>query len=355
MKQVRTASVGLGWVTTNRHLPTMMADPRYQVVGVIDRRAERVDETVRRHPRLKGAVSPGLGNVPWIDEVDAIVIGTNPFTHFALVKEALALGKHVITEKPFAMNVAEGEEMVTLARAQGLILGVVHNFQFASSSLRLLADLEAGRLGTLHSVVATQLSNPRRRLPTWCEDLPLGLFYDESPHLLYLLSRFSPSEPRMLRCDVFPSTMGKETPASVIAQYVAKRPDGVEIPVTMHLQFETPVSEWHLTLNGEEMLGDIDVFRDIYIRLPNDGLHTTRTVFRTTTAATFQHWGQHFTSGVKHLRGNLRYGNDEVFGRFADAVITGKPPLGISGEDALRVLKMQHQIVAAAAPESVIR
>jgi scyllo-inositol 2-dehydrogenase (NADP+) len=98
---------------------------------------------------------------------------------------------------------------------------------------------------------------------------------------------------------------------------------------------------------GDRALGDVDVFRDIYVRLPNDGEHGTLAVLRTSMAATWALWSQHATRGPLHLAGRLLYGNDEVFARFHAAVTRGGPLERITGEDALAVLRMQHQIVAS--------
>ncbi|MGK7907235.1 MAG: Gfo/Idh/MocA family protein [Synechococcus sp.] len=342
---LRVASVGLGWVTTNRHLVTMDDDPNFTVVGVVDRRPGRAEEVAQERGYAKFHEGDCLEDVPWLDEVDAITIGTCPHTHYTLIKSALKLGKHVLTEKPFAMSVEEGTELVSLAREQGLILSIVHNFQFASSTQKLLKDMKDGRFGKIKSIAAQQLSNPNRRLPSWYEELPLGLFYDESPHFFYLISRLSPGPLELLRSDVYPSTFGDNTPGAIAIQYRCDSEANGTIPVTVNMNFEAPVSEWHLTVYGEYFLGDVDIFRDIYVRLPNDGLHTTSTVIRTSALTTWQHWAQHFTSGIKHITGKLRYGNDTVFGRFAEAVRTGKEPSDVGPNDALRVLTMQHDVI----------
>lgn len=344
-EKIKVASVGLGWVTTNRHLVTMGENPKYEIVGVVDRRPGRAEAIAKEKGYSNFYEGDSLDNIPWLDQVNAVTIGSCPNSHYSLIKSALKLGKHVLTEKPFTMTVEEGEELIALAEQQGLTLGIVHNFQFASSTQRLLEDLKNGSFGKITGIVAQQLSNPRRRLPVWYEELPLGLFYDESPHFFYLVSRLSPGPLDFLRCDVHPSTMGLKTPASLAINYKCDSPEHGTVPVTINMNFEATVSEWHLTVYGEEYLGDIDIFRDIYIRLPNDGLHETKTVLRTSLLTTWQHWGQHFTSGIKHLRGKLRYGNDTIFERFANAILDGKHPLDISPSDALQVLKMQHQVI----------
>lgn len=345
---LRVLSIGLGWVATNRHLPVMTASPAYQVVGVADRRPERAEAVARNFKVPNSYSAPelaegdGLHKIPWLDEVEAVIIGASPFAHHVLAKSALRAGKHVLTEKPFAMTVEEGEELVALARETGLTLAVVHNFQFARSTQRLLNDLKSGRIGKIRSMTGVVFGNPRRRLPEWYEELPMGLFYDESPHLYYLLRAVVPNPLQPLRCDVFPGTDGKATPAQLSQWFTSTSEDGATIPVHLSMNFESPLSEWHLQVHGENAFADVDIFRDIYLCLPNDEAHTASTIIRTSLQSTWQHWLQHFPCGWRHLRGRMWYGNEEVFRRFAAAVREGKQPEGIGPEDALAILKMQH-------------
>lgn len=342
-KPVTVAAVGLGWVSRHRHLPVMAASPAFRIVGAIDRHPGTAQDVARAQNLPRAAETGDLAAVPWLDAVEALVIGAAPMAHAALIGQALALGKHVLTEKPFTMTVAEGEALAAQARAAGLTLAVVHNFQFARSTRRLLADMAAGRLGAIRSVRALQLGNPRRRLPVWYQQLPMGLFFDESPHLFYLLRRVAGGPLRHLDTRVWPEAEGP-TPRLLDAQLVADAPGG-PVPVTVHCNFASPISEWYLQVFGEERVGMIDIFRDIYIDLPNDGRHDTLPVVRTSILATVQHWWQHLPSGIRHLRGNLHYGNEEVFARFAAAVRSGCPPADIDVEDALAVLRLQHAVI----------
>lgn len=340
----RVAAVGLGWVTQNRHLPAMDRSSRFEIVGVIDRHAGVASEIARQRSYRHWAQTDRLDAVDWLDEVDAVTVGTAPLSHYDIVGQALALGKHVLTEKPFTMACEEGIELVGAAERARLTLAIVHNFQFASSTLALLRDLESGRLGALRSVTGTQLGNPRRRLPVWYDDLPLGLFYDESPHLLYLLDRLADGKLSLTSLDIVPSTCGnKRTPAQIHAMF---RSEGGATPFGLHCNFESPISEWYLMVLGDECAGIIDIFRDIYIRLPNDITHTAWPVLRTSLWATAQHWAQHFTSGIGHLTKRLTYGNPEVFDRFAAGIQgDGERLAPIAGAKALEILSLQHEII----------
>ncbi len=339
----RVAAVGLGWVTQNRHLAVMDRSSRFEVVGVIDRRAGLAGEVSRQRGYRRFAQTDTLSSVDWLDEVEAITVGTAPFSHFDIVGQALALGKHVLTEKPFAMEREEGRKLVGAADSANMALAIVHNFQFARSTLAMLDDLNSGRLGALRSVTGTQLGNPRRRLPEWYDDLPLGLFYDESPHLLYLLDRLSDGKLSVASLDIVPSTCGKRTPAQIHATLFS---EGSAIPFGLHCNFESPISEWYLMVLGDECAGIVDIFRDIYSRLPNDATHTTWPVLRTSLSATMQHWAQHFRSGIGHVTKRLTYGNPEVFDRFAAGVGGERDRLApISGTKGLEILSLQHEII----------
>ncbi len=210
---LRVAAFGAGWVTTARHIPTMQADPGFEVVALVDRRGDRAATAARRLgvPRWAEASSPA--ELPFLDDVDAIT-GTAPFAHHEIIKAALEAGKAVLTEKPFTMTVAEGEELREIARGRAVTLAVVHNFQFARSVRKLQRWIAAGRIGTPRAIWAVQLSNPKRRLPAWFDELPLGLFYDESPHLLYLVLALAPEPLRPVSATITPSTTGHvNTPA----------------------------------------------------------------------------------------------------------------------------------------------
>jgi scyllo-inositol 2-dehydrogenase (NADP+) len=340
--RIRVAAVGLGWVAQHRHLPVMERNPRFEVVGVIDRDPGRAEAIAKQRGYRRNACAVRLDDVSWLDEVDAVTVATAPMGHHSLVCEALLRGKHVLTEKPFAMTVAQGEDMAGTAARTGRQLAVVHNFQFARSTLRLKSDIASGTLGAITGIDAVQFGNPGRRLPDWYEQLPLGLFYDESPHLLYLMRSIA-GPLQLARAITVPSRRGLATPARIAAWFTAA---GNDYPITLSCNFESPVSEWYLMVFGEKCLSIIDVFRDIYIRLPNDGSHGTKDVLRTSVVATTQHWLQHLTSGIPHLMGRLFYGNDHVFDRFARAISGDAAALEpIGPASALSVLELQHAIV----------
>lgn len=341
--RVRVAVVGAGWVSTVRHVPTLRRTKGATIVGAIDRSGERVERLAARYRIPRSCATTDLASVPWLREVDALTIGTAPSSHFELCRQALALGKHVIMEKPMTLAPHEAEQLRELARAKGLTLAIVHNFQFTRSFQALRALIDAGLIGEITGVAATQLSSDRRRLPEWYEELPWGLFYDESPHLLYLLRSLYPAL-ELHQATVWASASGKRTPGLVTAHYRA--PHGP--PITLYMNFESSISEWHLIVYGTRMTAAVDVFRDILVTMPCDRAHSPGDILRTTLHAGAAHLFGVISSGVRHVTGNQLYGNPEVFARFIAAVRDGSDLRPVSGDDGLAVLRMQHDLMSSA-------
>lgn len=342
---IRIAAVGLGWVSQNRHLPAIAGSRgTYELTGVVDPSLERA-QTVARRYRTRAAAARALANVPWLDDVEAIMIGAPPFAHAELIEEALTFGKHVLTEKPFVMNVADGERLLEQALKAHRVLAIVHNFQFSRSFKRLQRLMADGRLGGIRSVWATQLSNPRRRLPEWYRELPGGLFFDESPHLLYLVRRLLP-DIELIESRITRSARGASTPAEVYAQLG----NSAGQTATLLMNFEAALSEWHLVVTGEHGTADVDVFRDILTFLPNDGRHDAKDILRTTYRGIRDHVLGTLASGARHSLKQLDYGNSEIVARFADSIreLTLQPDF-IGSHEALAVRRLQEDILSGGA------
>lgn len=342
---LRFAAIGLGWVTLNRHIPWLRRTPGAEVVGVVDRDSERVARA-RRDLRIRlGAVASRVADIDWLSEIDAVTIGTAPMRHYTLARDFLVAGKDVLLEKPLTMTPREAADLVETARANERVLGVVHNFQFASSVRRVHRLLRNGTLGSLRELWAVQLSSPGRRLPTWYEELPLGLFYDESPHFFYLMRHFLGDSVQVSSASILRGANGRNTPASISVQL-----DGGIAPGRIDMHFETPISEWHLMVVGSQKIAAIDIFRDIAIVLPTDHEHRARDILRTSALSGGQHLMGTVVSGLRHLSGRLSYGNDEVMRRFVRACRLREQPDGVSGLDGAAVVGLQHQVIDHAAP-----
>ncbi len=343
MSRPRIAVIGLGWVGAHRHIPSLRRSRDFKLVGLVDRHPDRAKRMARKIGLPFFAQAESLADVPWIGEVDAITLATPPTTHHELTLEGLRAGKHVLTEKPFAMTSAQAAEMVHCAKEHNRQLCVVHNFQFGRAMRLLRRALAKGKLGQIRRISATQLGNPERRLPTWYETLPAGLFFDESPHFFYLLRDVAGCDLSLREASAIPPHAGSNTPRLIRLLYESTS----GFPVTVDCQFDSPVSEWHLMVSGTKGLGLVDIFRDIYLFLPNDKSHGTKHVLTTSFLAMGQHMLRHIPNGIAFMRGRLDYGNDEIMRRFARAIRTGQEDTAIGSSAAQAILRLQIEAIHA--------
>ncbi|MDP9285543.1 MAG: Gfo/Idh/MocA family oxidoreductase [Actinomycetota bacterium] len=328
------ACVGGGWVTRERHLPALKGDGRLRVLGVVDSHPERAQGAARAFGLPHWGTSL---DESWMNDVDCLTIGTPPPAHAELVRSALERGWHCLCEKPFALPATEAAELVRVARDAGLVLGVVHNFQFSRSGQRLFDLVESGQLGAVEAVYGFQLSNPKRRLPHWYQDLPGGLFLDEAPHLLYLIRRLlGRLDPRGVD-----ARLGGNEIRDLNATF-----EHASIWASLSMGFGASVSEWQFIVVGTSGVAALDVFRDILIVLPDDGSHRAREILRSSARMVAGHVAGVASSGARVVGRRLLYGNDEVVRRFVDS-IEGRPERlrWMTGEDGCAIVACMEEIL----------
>lgn len=125
-----------------------------QVVACADSSARRLERVQHRFAGLQAyADYHALLNDP---RVGAVVICTPTATHYAIARDALRAGKHVLVEKPMCTNGAQGRELVRLADETGLVLMVGHVFLFNNGIVRLRELVRSGELGRIHYVDAVR-------------------------------------------------------------------------------------------------------------------------------------------------------------------------------------------------------
>lgn len=341
-EKINVAVVGLGWVANNRHIPVIMRHTQLNFYGVVDKRPERIQRLKEKYPWLQSSVSEE-GEMPWGENVQAVVIATDPLNHYALAKKILQTGKHVLMEKPLTMRPDESIQLQDIATKTGVNCCVVHNFQFARSTMKLKSMLRENQLGEIQSIEAVQLSNPRRRLPTWYEQLPFGLFYDESPHMFYMLEALCGQEIQHISSTVLRKA-GQNTPLNVTGYYAAGN-----IPIRLSMNFSASLSEWHIAILGTKVVCIADIFRDILVTMPNDDVHRARDILASSGSFIGTHLWGFLKSGILLTQGKLFYGSDVVWDKFIDG-ITGKNPASeISTARGARVVKLQHEIMQKSA------
>lgn len=123
----------------------------WEVSALVGRNAEQTAARAAHFsiPRALTSVAEAIDS-----DVDAIVVATPPATHHAIAMEAFAAGKHVLCEKPLALDVGQAKEMRDAAAAGNLVNMVVHEYRFYSPNALLRHLLRDGRLGAPIQVAA---------------------------------------------------------------------------------------------------------------------------------------------------------------------------------------------------------
>jgi len=133
--------IGIGDIATRRIIPAIQAEPRSRLYGLVTRDPQK-------------AVSYNAGVWTSLDEaladtaVNAVYVATPVFLHAPQTIQALRAGKHVLCEKPMAMNEVEARSMVQAAHDTERILGVAYYRRTYPKLHRAKQLLEAGEIGT---------------------------------------------------------------------------------------------------------------------------------------------------------------------------------------------------------------
>ncbi len=90
--------------------------------------------------------------------IAAVALATPAVTHFTMAKAALEGGKDVFVEKPLAIDVREGRELVDLAKSKGRILMVGHILRYHPAILKLQALIQEGALGQINYLYSNRLN-----------------------------------------------------------------------------------------------------------------------------------------------------------------------------------------------------
>lgn len=145
-RTIRTAVVGYGLSGSVFHAPLIGADGRYSLDVIATSNAERQKAATARYPGVR-TVHDGDAVLAHAAELDLVVLGTPPATHYPLAKAALEAGLDVVVDKPFAVSSGEGQELAALARQLGRVLTVFQNRRWDGDFLTLRKLLAADAVG----------------------------------------------------------------------------------------------------------------------------------------------------------------------------------------------------------------
>ena len=154
---LRIGVLGTGW-GTRISVPALRAEG-WQVAALWSRNAERAEkQAAELEIPFATSDAAALVNRP---DIDAVTIVTPTPTHREICLQALAAGKHVLAEKPMAMNAGDAEEMAAAAESAGVTAMINFEFRFTPQRLHVQRRLQEGYVGLLrHGVVELYFAPP---------------------------------------------------------------------------------------------------------------------------------------------------------------------------------------------------
>ncbi len=143
---VRFGLIGCGRVAP-RHAQSLIQLPETQIVSVADIREDRA----RRFSAEYGAQAyTDYHDMLARPDIDAVTVCVPSGLHAQVAIDVLQAGKHVLVEKPIALNLADADRMIATARKAGLRLGVVLQNRYNSPVQQVRTLIDQGRLGKLY-------------------------------------------------------------------------------------------------------------------------------------------------------------------------------------------------------------
>lgn len=181
---MRVGFAGCGFVARNRHLPTLRRVPEVEVVALADLDESALIETGerfgvrRRHRTVEGLVAD--------PEVEAIAVCVPVGVHVEVALAALAAQKHLLVEKPLALDLVEADRLLSRVANSRARVMVGFNLRWHRHLLAARRLVASGALGPIQSLTAV-FSDPllsRAGIPAWRSSRTAGggVLFDKLAH-----------------------------------------------------------------------------------------------------------------------------------------------------------------------------
>jgi predicted dehydrogenase len=211
---MRIGIIGAGNAARNIHMPGFRLCADAEVAAVCD-----ADENAARAAGAPETCTDYRDLLERTD-IDAVVVATPNFLHHEMVMASLAAGKHVLCEKPLALNRSEAENMRCAAERSGKVHMTAFTYRFTPAIQYARQLIDRGELGQLRTVRAAYQMALSTHLLGWRSGKRLagsGVLADIGSHLVHLV-QFLAGDIRALTAS---ERRFREDPGSDVEDWVA--------------------------------------------------------------------------------------------------------------------------------------
>ena len=168
---VRVGIIGCGGIANGKHMPALSKLKNVKMVAFCDIIEKKALAAREKFGTPDCAVYTDYKKLLEDKSIDVVHVLTPNRSHSFITVDALEAGKHVMCEKPMAINSAEAQKMLDAAKRTGKKLTIGYQSRHRTDSLFLKGEVEAGTFGDIYYAKATAIR--RRAVPTW------GVFLNE--------------------------------------------------------------------------------------------------------------------------------------------------------------------------------
>lgn len=171
MDKLRAGIIGCGGIAESKEMPAIKETGLVEMVAFCDIKAERAERAAQNFGTNDAKTYTDYRALLEEKDLDIVYVCTPNRLHSEMTVAALNAGKHVMCEKPMAINTAEAQKMVEAAKANDKVLTIAYQNRFRPDALYLKEECQKGVLGEIYFAKARAIR--RRAVPTW------GVFLDE--------------------------------------------------------------------------------------------------------------------------------------------------------------------------------
>ena len=238
MSVLRWGIVGAGDIAHRVMAPAMRAAPQHDLVAVCRRDRTAAEEFASAHGARRAYDSvEALLRDP---DIDAVYVATPVARHRPDTLAAAANGKHVLCEKPMALDVAEGEAMRAACAAAAVQLMICFYQRFSARHRRIRELLAAGTIGRVTAVRMNFSGRSPDRPGAWRQDPGQsggGCYMDNASHCVDLL-RFLFGE--IVAASAFVDTLAARYAVEDTATSILRLASGAHAVVTSYWSSDDP-------------------------------------------------------------------------------------------------------------------
>jgi len=171
MEKVRVGIIGCGGIANWKHMPALHQLEDVEMVAFCDLVVSKAEEAKNKYGTPDAAVYEDYKKLLEDKTIDVVHVLTPNRAHSFITVDALEAGKHVMCEKPMAINSAEAKKMLDAAERTGKKLTIGYQNRQSSQALYLRQEAQKGRFGEIYFAKATAIR--RHGVPGW------GVFLNE--------------------------------------------------------------------------------------------------------------------------------------------------------------------------------